>query len=194
LDISQAFDEFWHLGLLYKLRQSLPLNYYLILKSYLHNRLFQVKIEDAYTNLLPINAGVPQGSVLDPLLYILFTADLPTSPDAVTATYADDTAVLATDSNPAMASQKLQNSLRAIQEWFTKWRLKVNTMKSTHVTFTSRRETCPKVNINKEELPNQKKSNTGISPEQTTHLAQAHLHEKKTTWSYSLQNVLADRP
>jgi hypothetical protein len=69
------------------------------------------------------------------------------------ATYADDTAVLATDSNPAMASQNLQNSLRAIQKWFTKWRLKANTTKSTHVTFTNRRETCPKVNINNEELP-----------------------------------------
>jgi hypothetical protein len=87
------------------------------------------------------------------LLYLLFTADLPTSPDAMTATYADDTAVLATDSNPAMAYQKLQNSLRAIQEWFTKWRLKVDTTKSTHVTFTNRRETCQKVNINNEELP-----------------------------------------
>jgi hypothetical protein len=85
LDISQAFDRVWHIGLLHKLRHSLPLNYFLILKSYLLNRHFQVKIENTFTDLLPVNAGVPQGSVLGPLLY---TSDLPTSPDTTTATFA----------------------------------------------------------------------------------------------------------
>jgi hypothetical protein len=92
LDISKAFDRVWHTGLLHKLRQFLPLNYYLILNSYLHNRHFQVKAEDSYTDLLPVNAGVPQDSVLGLLLYLLFTADLPTSPEATIATFADDTA------------------------------------------------------------------------------------------------------
>jgi hypothetical protein len=48
LDISQAFDKVWHTGLLYKLRRSLPLNYFLILKSYLHSRHFPVKVETEY--------------------------------------------------------------------------------------------------------------------------------------------------
>jgi hypothetical protein len=56
LDISQASDKVWHNGLLHKLGQFLPFNYYLILKSYLHNRHFQVKVEDSYTDL-PVNAG-----------------------------------------------------------------------------------------------------------------------------------------
>jgi hypothetical protein len=64
LDISQAFDRVWNIVLLHKLRRSLPLNYFLILKSYLLNRHFQVKIENAFTDLLPVNAGVPQGSVI----------------------------------------------------------------------------------------------------------------------------------
>jgi hypothetical protein len=45
LDISLAFDKVWHTGLLYKLRQSLPPNYFLILKSYLHSRYFLIKVE-----------------------------------------------------------------------------------------------------------------------------------------------------
>jgi hypothetical protein len=98
-----------------QIRRSLPLNYFLILKSYLHNRHFLVKTETEYTKLSPVNAGIPQGSVLRSVLYLLYTADLATSPESTTATFADDTAVLATDSNSAIASQKLQTNLLAIQ-------------------------------------------------------------------------------
>jgi hypothetical protein len=90
IDISQAFGKVWHTGLLYKPRRSLPLNYFLILNSYMSNRHFVVKVNTELTGLTPINAGVPQGSVLGPSLYLLYTADHPTSPDSITATFADD--------------------------------------------------------------------------------------------------------
>jgi hypothetical protein len=85
------------MGFLYKLRQSLPLNYFLILNSYLSNRHFVVKVNTEITSLTPVNTGVPRSSVLDPLLYLLYTADLPTSPDSFTVTSADNTAVVATN-------------------------------------------------------------------------------------------------
>jgi hypothetical protein len=129
----------------------LPLNYFLILKSYLQNRHFLINIENEYTELYPINAGVPQGSVLGPLLYLLFTADLPISPETTSATFADDTAVIAND--PAIASSKLQTNLLAVQSWLAKWRRKANGSKSTHITFTTRRGTCPLVHINNVKLP-----------------------------------------
>jgi hypothetical protein len=103
LDISQAFNKVWHTRLLYKLRLSLPLHYFLILKSYLHSRHFLVKIENERTELFPVNVGVPQGSVLRPLLYLLYTADLPTSLDTTTATFAGNITIVATDNDPTIS-------------------------------------------------------------------------------------------
>lgn len=153
LDISQAFDKVWHTGLLYKLKRKLPPDYYMLIKSYLENRQFFVKIEDVQTKLHPVNAGVPQGSVLGPLLYLLFTADLPTSIHTKIATFADDTAILSSHKQPTTASMHLQEHINLLQSWLNKWRIKANEAKSTHVTFTMNRNICPPVSFNNNQLP-----------------------------------------
>jgi histone H2A len=112
-----------------------------------------VKVGNDYSELTSILAGVPQGSVLGPLLFLLYTADLPTSPRTLIATFADDTSILTTDSDPAVASHLFQTDLLAIQHWLKRWRMKVNETKLTHVTFTTRRATCPPVQINDVQLP-----------------------------------------
>jgi hypothetical protein len=160
LHISQAFDKVWHIGLLYKLRQSLPINYFLLLQSFLLNRHFFVIFGSAQHPLSPVHAGVPQDSVLGLFLYLIYTADLPTFPATTTATFAADKAILASDSGPATASLKLQNHLNAIQTWLHKWRMQANALKSVHVTFTIRTGMCPPVYMDTCNFPVRIKSNT----------------------------------
>jgi hypothetical protein len=79
--------------------------------------------------------------------------------------------VVATDSDPAIAFQKLQTSLLAIQSWLKTWRMKANETKSVHVTFTTRRATCPPVHINDVQIP------------QETHVKYLGLHlDRRLTW------------
>jgi hypothetical protein len=94
LGIAQAFDRVWHRGLLHKLRSTLPDHFYLLLKSYLTNRHFRVRHEDSYSELKLIKAGVPQGSVLAPVVYLLYNNDVPTTSNSTMATFAQDTAVI----------------------------------------------------------------------------------------------------
>jgi hypothetical protein len=147
LDIEQAFDKVWHQGLLYKLRKQLPEQIFLILKSYIADRYFQDKIENTFSQYYPVQSGVPWGSVLGPLLYLIFTADIPTSADTLIATFADDTAIMSSDSRPDRASEKLQELLNALQTWIDQWKVKVNTTNSIQITFTNAYIDCPQTTI-----------------------------------------------
>lgn len=123
LDVSQAFDKVWHEGLLFKIKNNLPPTFYQYIKSYLEN--FQIKYGETLSGLCGIKAGVPQGSVLRPILYLLYTFDIPITQSALMGTFADDTAILASHANPMIANAILQNNLNKISNWLKRWRIKV---------------------------------------------------------------------
>lgn len=79
---------------------------------------------------------------MGPTLYLLFTADLPTTDGVVTGTFADDTAIPSMDNSADITAQKLKNSLDQASKWLKDWRIKANETKSVQVTFTNRKGTC----------------------------------------------------
>lgn len=154
LDIQQAFDRVWHCGLLYKIKTLLPAPYYLVIKSFLSERYFYVRVNDELSNFCKMESGVPQGSVLGPLLYTIFTSDMPHLDEVTVATYADDTAFLATSTSASEASNLIQEQIDKLQTWLNYWNIKVNENKSTHVVFSLRRGDLPSVYMYGSQIPN----------------------------------------
>ncbi|GFY13335.1 probable RNA-directed DNA polymerase from transposon X-element [Trichonephila clavipes] len=143
LDIQKAFDRVWVSGLVYKLiTNNFPPALTHIINSYLVNRTFQVRVNDSLTNTFNINYGVPQGSLLGPLLFNIYINDMPTHPQTSTNIYADDTVTLATYKNHNTITLALNNHLYLLQNFFDTWKIKINVDKTVAVLFT-RRKTQP---------------------------------------------------
>jgi hypothetical protein len=119
-DIAQAFDRVWHTGLLHKLRSILCDHFYQLLKSYLTNQHFHIKHEDLHAELKLIKADVPQGSVLGPILYLLYINDMPTTSNSTMATFPDDTAVMAIGQTVESSTRKLQSTVNKVSIWTKK--------------------------------------------------------------------------
>lgn len=153
LDVAQAFDKVWHEGLFNKLEHYLPRQYSELIKSYILDRHFRVKYDNEYSNIKAIKAGVPQGSVLGPILYLIYTCDLPQPKQATVATFADDTAILVVDDDAEIANKKLQKVVNQINSWTKKWRIKLNESKSTYINFTNKKVNPLTLTLNNSNIP-----------------------------------------
>lgn len=196
LDISQAFDRVWHQGLLYKLKSFLPTSYFLLFKSYLSDRSFKICYGTATSEIASINAGVPQGGILSPLLYNIFVSDQPTSPNTSVADYADDKVIISINDDPSLASAYLQTHLGMMERWYTKWKFKVNQNKSVHTTFTLRQAPCPRVLLYGIPIPSSPSVKyLGLTLDQRLTWAQ-HIREKRLSLSNRLRmlkNLIANK-
>lgn len=120
LDVMKASSlSTWHDGLVYKLRYfNFPPHLIKIIRSYLQQRSFRVSLNGYLSNAFPILAGVPQGSLLGPLLYIIYTSGIPPFGDGcVFFLFADDNAIAVKGRMPTEITNKLQRCLDAFVEY-----------------------------------------------------------------------------
>ncbi len=100
LDVEKAFDRVWHTGLLYKLLKfRFPIYLIKFIRSYLSNRQFQVTVKNKKSTIRNMLFGLPQGGVLSPTLYNIFTADIPKHAECILSLFADDTSILSTSTH-----------------------------------------------------------------------------------------------
>ena len=121
-DISKAFDRVWHKGLILKLENyGIIGNLLLWFKDYLSNRHQKVFINGVYSSEKPISAGVPQGSVLGPLLFLIYINDITDNLTGMARLFADDTSLSFSSTNLAVIERVVNNDLFTLKEWATKW-------------------------------------------------------------------------
>lgn len=155
LDIEKAFDCVWHEGVVHKL-DKLNVNPIIIriILSYLSNRTFQVRYNNKLSSKRRIAAGVPQGSILGPVLFSIYLHDLPKSQAVNTALYADDTALYVLGG--PHAGLRLQQQLNILEPYYKKWRIKINADKTEAITISHKN--LPKIMNGRREITFQGKN------------------------------------
>ena len=129
LDVEKAFDNVWHNGLRYKIFMlDLPAKMTCWLSDFLVGQIIQVNVNGFLSDKISPLAGVPQGSVLSLLLFLIYVNDLPKPHHRqnLKSQFADDTALWATSKNIRFAAKLLRKDLRKLAKWCAKWRIKLN--------------------------------------------------------------------
>ena len=130
-DISKAFDRVWHTGLLYKLRTAgVTGNVLQWFKNYLSDRKQRVVLPGISSAWNFIKAGVPQGSILGPLLFLVYINDIVTDIGSNIRLFADDTSLYIVVDNPLVAAETLNADLEKISRWAATWLVTFNPNKS----------------------------------------------------------------
>ena len=148
LDISKAFDRVWHAGLLHKLKSyGISGQIFGLISSFLNNRRLRVVLDGKSPQEYPVNAGVPQGSILGATLFLLYINDLPDYVICNIAIYADDTTLYSKCDQASDLWQQvelafeLESDLRDTVNWGRKWLLDFNAGKTQLISFDRSKNT-----------------------------------------------------
>ena len=134
MDLSKAFDMLPHELIMNKLRQFADEDTCRLFESYLTGRRQRVKLGGEHSSWQPITKGIPQGSILGPLLFNIFMNDLHEVPKNTTlSTYADDTQILYVGKKEVELEQAISTDLKRVDEWFDKNKMPRNPSKYTAI-------------------------------------------------------------
>ncbi|MGL5056694.1 MAG: RNA-directed DNA polymerase, partial [Fusobacteriaceae bacterium] len=140
LDVEKAFDRVWHNGLLYKMiKLNFPPAIVKTVSSFLNERLFSVHIGGKFSNEHRIEHGVPQGAVLSPTLYNIYTHDITRGIPSEIALFADDTALYHSSKRIRDIKKTLRKAGDKIQGYMQKWKISLNKQKTQAIFITRRR-------------------------------------------------------
>ena len=148
LDISKAFDRVWHAGLLHELKSyGISGQIFGLISSFLSNRQLPVVLDGKSSQEYPVNAAVPQGSILGPTLFLLYINDLPDDAICNIAIYVDDTTLYSKCDQASDLWQqlelacKLESDLRDTVDWGRKWLIDFNAEKTQLVSYDRSKNT-----------------------------------------------------
>ena len=127
LDISKAFDRVWHDGVIFKLKSNgVAGNVLKLIENFLDNRYQRVILNGQCSSWTRIKAGVPQGSILGPLLFLIYINDISVDLESNVKLFADDTSLFSVISDPTITARLLNNDLEKIQQWAFQWKMSFN--------------------------------------------------------------------
>ena len=140
LDLSKAFDRVPHALLMQKLTHIPGMESYLLdwIHDFLCNRSQTVVLDGAKSESLPVTSGVPQGSVLGPVLFLVYINDLPSHVDCSVGLFADDTLMYQNVDN-TNDEERFQANLESLNTWSKTWGMSFNAKKCKIIAFHPQR-------------------------------------------------------
>jgi hypothetical protein len=180
-DVSKAFDRVWHHGIIYKLRRAgvkgRLINWF---QAYLNDRIQKTVVNGKTSEAKTIEAGVPQGSILGPLLFLLYMDDLIQQVNIEVRLYADDATLYISYDDAEQASIEMDDNLTAVMNWANQWKVLFNPEKTVCMNITRKRNPGN---------PTVRMSNTEV------HQVPAHKHlgvtlQNNTKWSIHIDDLV----
>ena len=127
LDISKAFDKVWHEAIIFKLKQNgISGKLLTVLFDFLKDRKQRVTLNGQVSSCTGVNVGVLQGSILDPLLFLVYINDLADGLSSNAKLFADDTSLLSVIDDVDTSVNELNNDLYQINKWVFQWKMSFN--------------------------------------------------------------------
>ena len=138
--MSKAFDKVWHEGLIFKLRRyGISGELLLLIKSFLENHKQRTVLNGKTSKWSDVKAGVPQGSILGPLLFLVYINDVTDNLICNVRLFADDVSLYTVVHDPNKAAADINRDLDIIKSWANNWRMSFNpdpSKQAVEVTFS----------------------------------------------------------
>jgi len=181
LDLEKAYDLLWRKGIIYKMYEAgLRGKILKWVEAFFSRRTVQVRVDGILSNSKEVLQGIPQGSVISPLLFTFMLNDLEFLNNKVNISfYADDICIWFSSRNLKFAINKIQLALEEIEQWCKRWGMYISSSKSTTVLFGRREKKEVKLRIN-----------NGIISQNNSHKFLGIWFDSRLTWSTHIDSIV----